>query len=1051
MAQPARTMPATHASLTSLQRDISAKAWMDEAEAVTRLIDSFSHAQSMERGIRKRAETLVSQIRKKSGAGVEAFLHEYGLDTREGVAVMCLAEALLRIPDAETANRLIRDKFEGAEWNKYVGGSDSLFVNASSWGLLFTGKVVDLGADKNGKPANVLGKLVSKFGEPVIREALKAAMRFIGAQFVLGETIDNALDRSAPWLGKGFRFSYDILGEGARSDEQAMGYVRAYRDAITKIGAYAKGKALFEAPGISVKLSALHPRYQFSQEKRVMQELLPRLKEILLLAKEHRITVSIDAEESTRLDIEMLLFAEIFADPAFTGWNGIGFVVQAYQKRAFYVIDFLAELAHKHHRVMPLRLVKGAYWDSEIKWAQVGGLPAYPVFTRKEHTDVSYLACADKILKHADCFYPQFATHNARTLATIEALAKHYHVKEQAFEFQRLHGMGEKLYDAVIGAQACRIYAPVGPHKDLLAYLIRRLLENGANTSFVNLLMDEETPLDELLADPIEKARQRGGKPNDHIPPPVALYGKARKNSSGLDLGNLAMAEMLKSQLASFEGNQWSSEPMLAVPIKESSWREVNEPAHINKAAGKARSATKEDLDAAIGAAQRAFPRWAAMPVSERARCLRDAGDRIEAHGAELIALLSREAGKTVADGIAEVREAADFCRYYAAEAEKLMGGVETLTGPTGESNQLGTHPRGIFGCISPWNFPLAIFTGQVVAALATGNCVLAKPADQTTLVAACAVALLHEAGIPRDVLQLVPGRGSVIGSGMAADPRVSGIVFTGSMETARLINQTLAKRKGPIPVLIAETGGQNCMVVDSSALLEQAIDDIVLSAFGSAGQRCSALRVLYVQEDIADALMTLLAGAMQELKLGHPIDLATDIGPVIDGEARRMLHEHIERMQQEARLIAAAPLSPEIAVQGYFVAPHAFEIDSIRQLDKEVFGPVLHVIRFKASDIERVADEINSTGFGLTFGLQSRIEDHVAFFTSHIRAGNMYVNRSMTGAVVGVQPFGGEGLSGTGPKAGGPLYLTRFLTERTVTINTAAIGGNLQLLSDKA
>jgi RHH-type proline utilization regulon transcriptional repressor/proline dehydrogenase/delta 1-pyrroline-5-carboxylate dehydrogenase len=728
MPTPARTI--TPADAFAHLREISARAFMDEKEAVTALVQSLSTLTVMEPNIRSRAEALVKDLRKASGAGVEAFLHEYGLDTKEGVAVMCLAEALLRIPDAATANRLIRDKFEGGEWEKYVGNSDSLFVNASSWGLLLTGKVVNLGADTEAKPAHVIGKLVSKFGEPVIREALRQAMRFIGSQFVLGEDIDGALDRSSAWLGKGFRFSYDILGEGARSDKQALGYVKDYLHAIGQIGAYASGKTLYEAPGISVKLSALHPRYQFAKEERVLKELLPRLKQILLAAKEHGITVSIDAEEATRLDIELILFSEIFADPAFTGWNGIGFVLQAYQKRAFYVIDVLRELAHKHHRIMPLRLVKGAYWDSEIKWSQVGGLPGYPVFTRKEHTDVSYLACANKILAAADCFYPQFATHNARTLATIEALAKHYHVKNDAFEFQRLHGMGEKLYNQVIAQHPCRIYAPVGPHKDLLAYLIRRLLENGANTSFVNLLMDEDISLDELLADPIAKAKKTGGAQNTITPQPIALYGAHRKNSQGIDLGNLAMVEALKAQLTHFTDTQWTSEPLLAVNYKDTGAREMVEPALLKKSVGKAKDASKEDLDAAIAAAVKEFPRWSATAVTERARILNNAADKMEANMGEFIALLSREAGKTIPDGVAEVREAADFCRYYAAEAVKLMQ-PETLKGPTGESNQLRLSARGVFGCISPWNFPLAIFTGQVVAALATGNCVISKPAGR--------------------------------------------------------------------------------------------------------------------------------------------------------------------------------------------------------------------------------------------------------------------------------------------------------------------------------
>lgn len=986
---------------------------MDEAGAVSQLLDALPMAETMEPAVRARAEALVKNIRRqRSAAGIEAFLHEYGLNTREGVAIMCLAEALLRIPDGETADRLIHDKLGGAEWSRHLGGSESLFVNASSWGLFLTGKVVTLGE------TSAIGKLVSKFGEPVVREALKSAMRLIGSQFVLGEGVKEALKETAPYLKKRYSFSYDILGEGARSDAQAEGYMKAYREAITHISKQARGKPLFEAPGLSVKLSALHPRFQLTQKERVMDELLPRIREIALLAKKHGVAISIDAEESSRLDISLLLFSRLFADKAFTGWNGLGFVVQAYQKRAFYLIAYLEKLARRHHRILPLRLVKGAYWDSEIKWAQTLGLPEYPVFTRKEHTDVSYLACADRILASTDCFYPQFATHNARTLATIEWLAKQHHVSADAFEFQRLFGMGEKLYEQLVSDYRCRIYAPIGPHKDLLAYLIRRLLENGANTSFVHLLMDENTPLFDLVADPVAKARRSGGKGNTDIPLPAGIYGD-RKNSSGIDLGNLAMVEALEKALA-------------AAPAKLPAAPE---------------EATARHIAAAIAAAANQFPRWAETPVSERAYALNNAADHLEKNSAELIALLAREAGKTIADGIGEVREAADFCRYYAAQAGQLLAQPQPFTGPTGEHNALKLSPRGVFGCISPWNFPLSIFIGQVAAALATGNCVVAKPAEQTPRIARRAAELLYTAGIPRQALQLVYGDGKA-GAALVEDERISGIVFTGSVETAKSIHRALAARPGPIVPFIAETGGINCMVVDSSALLEQAVDDILLSAFGGAGQRCSALRVLYAQQDIADALIALLEGAMQELALDDSLALSTDIGPVIDAEARKSLHRHIERMQKEARLIAAAPLSPSVAAGGHFVAPRAYEIKTIRQLPEEIFGPVLHVVRFSASKLEQVAADINSTGYGLTFGLASRIQERVDFFAARIRAGNFYVNRSMVGAVVGVQPFGGEGLSGTGPKAGGPHYLPRFLTERSLTVNTAAIGGNLQLLS---
>jgi len=1031
----------THSdTLEALQREISARACMDEQAAVRHLLAQVAHLRDLEPKIHAEAVHLAGTLREQGpGTGVEAFLYEYGLDTREGVAIMCLAEALLRIPDAETADRLIRGTFEHTEWNHHLGGSDSLFVNASSWGLLLTGKVVHLGADANEHPAHLLKKLAAKVGDPVIREALKAGMRFIGGQFVMGEDIHQALIHSKSFARQGYRFSFDMLGEGARSEAQAKAYVESYREAIAAMGQHAKGKPLLEAPGISVKLSALHARYQLAQADRVMAELLPRLKQILLQAMRANITVAIDAEEATRLDIEMQLFARIFADPDFAQWEGLGFVVQAYQKRAFYALDFLAALAKQYKRRMPLRLVKGAYWDSEIKWAQIAGLGSYPVFTRKEHTDVSYLACADKILCNLDCFYPQFATHNARTIATIITLAEHYGLptperspgfaqagaREGTFEIQRLHGMGEKLHGLLLPRLPSRIYAPVGRHKDLLAYLIRRLLENGANTSFINLLMDANRPIEELIADPVLAAQARDGAPNPQIPLPPALYD-TRKNSGGMDFGNLAEVEALARAM----------QPFVALPLAPVT------------------DATPPMVEEALKVARAAFPVWENIPVTERYALLEKAADALEAHRPELMALLAREAGKTLPDALSEVREAADFCRYYALHARRLMG-EERLTGPTGESNTLSLHPRGVFACISPWNFPLAIFTGQITAALATGNCVVAKPAEQTPRIAARAVELLHQAGIPRHVLQLLPGSGEAVGAKLVADPRIDGVVFTGGTDTAQKIAQSLSERKGPLVPLIAETGGQNCMVVDSSALIEQAVDDIVLSAFGSAGQRCSCLRVLFVQEEVADSLLELLAGAMQELRLGDPLLLSTDIGSVIDKDAHTMLQAHITAMKKSVRFIAATPAphltSPRLREEeggGNFVAPHAFEIPHIGVLQKEVFGPVLHIIRFRAGAMQEVADAINGTGYGLTFGIHSRIDDNVRFFTSRIRAGNIYVNRSMIGATVGVQPFGGEGLSGTGPKAGGPHYLLRFVLERTRTINTAAIGGNLQLLS---
>ncbi len=1001
--------------------DISHKALMDEHAALTTLLAAVEPLASLEPEIMRNGKTYANAMRAAgAGHGMEAFLHTYGLDTREGVALMCLAEALLRIPDSETANQLIADTFEDKNWRAPIEGDESWLISASSWGLFFTGKVVDFGNNPVKGITSTLRSLVDKAGDPVIRQALRQAMRVIGAQFVLGETIEAGIKNSKSWAKKGFRFSYDILGEGARSDEQAQAYIAAYRHAIAQVGKGAKDLPLFAAPSISVKLSALHARYQLNQKERVLSELAPRLKEILLLAKEHNITVSIDAEEANRLDIELILFEQIFADADFKNWNGIGFVLQGYQKRAYYVIDFLRELAHKHGRIIPIRLVKGAYWDSEIKYAQVMGLEGYPVFTRKEHTDVSYLACANKILQNADCFYPQFATHNARTIASIQALAGKYRVAKDAFEFQRLHGMGENLHDMIIKDYPSRIYAPIGEHQDLLAYLIRRLLENGANTSFVNLLMDDDTSIDELLEDPVAKTKQHQASMNPAIPLPCDIYGD-RKNSLGYETGYLKSRDELQSKLSKH--------------------------GDIMTRMGHITPVDKDTLTNVITTAHAAFPAWSTRTVEERCAIVESIADKFREHEDELLSLLIFEAGKTYADAISEVREAADFCRYYALQARKLMGTQTALTSPTGESNKLGLYPRGVFGCISPWNFPLAIFTGQVIAALVTGNCVIAKPAEQTPRIAMFAVKLMHEAGIPKEVLNLAIGKGSVIGGTLTSDMRIGGIVFTGSVEVAHIINRTLAARDGAIVPFIAETGGMNCMILDSSALLEQAVDDILLSAFGSAGQRCSGLRILYVQDDIADKLIALLKGAIQELHVGTSSKFMTDVGPVIDTGAQKELLAHIEHMKQTATFITAAREPDDV---GSFVPPHAFEIKHISELEKEVFGPVLHIIRYKATELEKVADEINSAGYGLTFGIHSRVQENIDFFTQHIHTGNMYVNRSMIGAVVGVQPFGGEGLSGTGPKAGGPYYLLKFLHERTLTVNTAAIGGNLDLLTQE-
>jgi RHH-type proline utilization regulon transcriptional repressor/proline dehydrogenase/delta 1-pyrroline-5-carboxylate dehydrogenase len=980
----------TH-SLASLHHTISARAFACERETVQALRTPLSLPDA---DIRACAEAWVRAMRAQGRTlSVETLLREYGLDTAEGVALMCLAEALLRIPDAATADALIHDKLGARAWQAHLGASDAWFVNAASWGLMLTGRVVQL----TSRPEALLARI----SEPLIREALKRAMRWIGEQFVLGETMERAIRRARDFPS--YRFSYDILGESARTDAQAQAYIAAYRDAVARLAPHAAGRSLTDAPGLSVKLSALHPRYEWSQRARMHAELLPRLKSLLLAARDANLSVSLDAEWSSRLDLEMDLFAAIAADPDLVGWNGLGFVLQAYNRRAFPIVGWLAQLARETGRIFPLRLVKGAYWDSEIKAAQQQGLPSYPVFTRKSHTDISYLACADAILQRTGCFFPQFATHNARTAASIVSLAERYCVAPDIFEFQRLHGMGEGLHDQLVTTHPCRIYAPVGPHKDLLAYLIRRLLENSANTSFVHLLADDTLPLGTLLADPLAEAN---GDPA--LPDPVHLYG-AWRNSRGLDFGNLAQMQDLD---ASLQRQPFPAEPLPAtisiVPCD--AWRETS--------------------------------------VDARAAILERAAGAIEESRDALLALLAREAGRILADGMAEIREAADFCRYYAHQARALFAPAH-LPGPTGEHNLLSLHPRGTFLCISPWNFPLSIFTGQIVAALAAGNSVFAKPAEQTPRVAAFAVRLLHEAGVPAAALQLAVGPGETVGAALVADPRIDGVVFTGGMDTARHIQRALAAREGPIVPFIAETGGQNAMVVDSSALPEQAVDDILLSAFGSAGQRCSSLRVLYVQEEIADMLLELLAGAMRELRLCDPLNRATDIGPIIDAPAQRALLSHIERMRNEAKLIATVPLPERLPPRPY-VAPHAFEIADIAQLTQEIFGPVLHVIRFRADELRDLPHRINATGYGLTFGIHSRIDAHIDYFLRYIRAGNLYVNRAMTGAVVGVQPFGGEGLSGTGPKTGGPQYLARFATERTISVNTAAIGGNVELLRKK-
>ncbi len=1020
----------------------------DETAVVERLLASAELPAPMLDRIAERARGLVEKVRRErvGQGGLDAFLHEYELSSREGVVLMCLAEALLRIPDAETANLLIKDKLADADWERHLGGSESLFVNASTWALMLTGRVIRL--DKDGEDlAGVLRRLVARSGEPVIRQAVTQAMRILGRQFVMGRTIEEALERARGPEKRGYRYSYDMLGEAARTARDAERYDHAYRHAIAAIGRASQGRGPIEGPGISVKLSALHPRYEFAQRARVMAELVPRLAALARLAKEADIGFTVDAEEAERLELSLDVIAAVSADPALAGWNGFGLAVQAYQKRVLPLIDCLGEIARRDRRRLMLRLVKGAYWDSEIKQSQERGLPGYPVFTRKLSTDVSYLAAAKRLLADPEAFYPQFATHNAHTLAAVLEMAGN----RRDFEFQRLHGMGEALYAHVVPAEAggypCRVYAPCGSHEDLLAYLVRRLLENGANTSFVNRIVDEKLPIEEIIADPVARVRRLKEKPHPRIPLPAAIYGPQRRNSAGIDLTDVTRLVPLAEAMTRAAGQKWRAQPLIGGAAQGGKARPILDPSDRRRRVGEVAEADPAAVDRALARAVRAQPEWNAAGAEARARCLEQAADLLERDHAVLMALAVREAGKTVPDALAEVREAVDFLRYYAGRARADFAKPMELPGPTGERNQLALAGRGVFACISPWNFPLAIFCGQVSAALAAGNAVVAKPAEQTPLIAMRAVELLQRSGVPGDVLHLLPGDGPTVGAPLAADPRIAGVAFTGSTETAQAINRSLAARDGPIATLIAETGGQNVMIVDSSALPEQVVRDILTSSYQSAGQRCSALRVLCVQEDIADKLLDMLAGAMAELKVGDPGLLSTDVGPVIDEEAKHQLEAHAGRMAREAKTVYRVRLDPACEA-GTFVAPQAFEIDRLDRLEREVFGPILHVLRFRQDRLDQLLEAVDRLGYGLTLGIHSRIDSTVRRIHRRLRVGNTYVNRNVIGAVVGVQPFGGERLSGTGPKAGGPHYLLRFATERTLTIDTTAAGGNASLLS---
>ena len=989
--------------------------------------------------IEKLATQLVQGLRsKKDAGGVEALVQEFSLSSQEGVALMCLAEALLRIPDNATRDMLIRDKISHGDWHSHLGNSPSMFVNAAVWGLMLTGKLTATSSEKS--LATSLTRLIGKGGEPLIRQGVHRAMKLMGEQFVTGQTISEALANSRPLEKLGFHYSYDMLGEAAMTEADAQTYMVSYELAIHAIGKASHGRGIYEGPGISVKLSALHARYNRAQRERVMQELLPRLLKLALLARQYDIGLNIDAEEADRLELSLDLLENLCFEPLLKGWNGIGFVVQAYQKRCPFVIDYAIDLARRSgHRLM-LRLVKGAYWDSEIKKAQVDGLDGYPVFTRKVHTDVSYLACARKLLAAPDAVYPQFATHNAQTVSALYHMAGQNYYSGQ-YEFQCLHGMGEPLYNQITGktsdgklGRPCRIYAPVGSHETLLAYLVRRLLENGANTSFVNRIGDPDVPISELVIDPVVQARhieiESGhlGAPHPRIPLPRQMFAElgpqSRLNSSGMNLAHEQQLASLAAGLLRSTQNLYTASASVAIidstptdHAVDDGWQEVLNPADTRDCVGWVRASTSQEVERAVQRANSCAQIWHVTPPQERAACLKRAADILEQRMQSLLGLIVREAGKSVPNAIAEVREAVDFLRYYAAQTEATF------------DNDLN-RPLGVVLCISPWNFPLAIFTGQVAAALASGNCALAKPAEQTPLIAAVMVKILHEAGVPIDAVQLVPGAGDDVGAALVLHPLVSGVLFTGSTEVASIIAQTLSdrlSRQGRCIPLIAETGGQNALVADSSALAEQLVGDVLASAFDSAGQRCSALRLLCLQEDGAQRVVDMIKQAMGEWSMGNPDRMHTDVGPVIDEGARTRIEQHIAHMQEQGQPVTRMARD-ESAGQGFFVRPTLIEIDSIDRLQQEVFGPVLHVLRYRRQELGTLLEGINATGYGLTFGVHSRIDETIAHVTQKVLAGNIYVNRNVIGAVVGVQPFGGMALSGTGPKAGGPLYLYRLL-----------------------
>jgi RHH-type proline utilization regulon transcriptional repressor/proline dehydrogenase/delta 1-pyrroline-5-carboxylate dehydrogenase len=1024
--------------------DIGRSYLADEAAAVTFLLEEARLPKARAESIQRDARRLVESIRRRhrGASGLDAFLSEYDLSSAEGIVLMCLAEALLRIPDAETADKLIAEKLGSADWQAHIGASDSLFVNASTWALMLTGRLVRPDEVPSQSFPSFMARLMDRLGDPVVRSALRQAMKILGHQFVMGRTIEQALHRASEHPG--YCYSFDMLGEAALTRDDAERYFAAYLRAIEALRETGENADITMAPSVSVKLSALSPRFEFAQSARAVPELAARLEILAAAAAEGGFALTVDAEEADRLEPTLAVFERVFRMPTLAHYSGLGIAVQAYQKRAWQVLRWLEELASAERRVIPVRLVKGAYWDTEIKRAQQQGLDGYPVFTRKTSTDVSYLACAKLLLLASPHLYPQFATHNAYTVSWILRIGA-----RSRFEFQRLHGMGEELYAELMEGQGfdrpIRVYAPVGSHKDLLPYLVRRLLENGANTSFVHRLTRVEVPIEQLAADPVAATEaQAGALPHPRIPLPVDLFGRERRNSRGW---NLADGVELRRLAAALERSirPWQAEPIVDGRRRSGPESEQRDPADRDSLVGRVAVATEAVAEEAVGVAAAFQREWNATPVRARAAILRRASELFEQDAPELIARCVAEAGKTIADAVAEVREAVDFLRYYASQAEKLFAAPTPLPGPTGEYNELRLDGRGVILCISPWTFPLAIFTGQVAGALAAGNTAIAKPAEQTPLVAARAVELLAQAGLPPQALQFLPGPGPELGEALLADPRVAGVAFTGSVETGRAIDRALAARDGPLATLIAETGGINAMIVDSSALPEQVVHDVVRSAFDSAGQRCSALRLLCLQEEAADRILEMLTGHMAELAVGNPALLSTDVGPVIDEEAHAALSRYIE--SQRSRILFQTPFD-ESGTRGLFIAPTLIALEAAHELTREIFGPVLHVVRYSEQQLEALIDDINSTGYGLTLGVHSRLDRVAMQISRRARVGNVYVNRNMIGAEVGVQPFGGVGLSGTGPKAGGPHYLLRLATEQTYTVNTMAVGGNATLLS---